>query len=100
MIKVLAAFCCGYPVLILDEPTNGLDEEARQSLIEALIAMKKTTPCTLFVSSHDFEFIHRITDTHLFMFGKDQVEMRTLQDASLEQLQSAYHVIKNGGDRL
>lgn len=99
MIKVLAAFCCGYPVLILDEPTNGLDEEARQNLIDALIAMKKTTPCTLFVSSHDFEFIHRITDTHLFMFGKDRVEMRTLHDASLEQLQSAYHAIKNGGNR-
>lgn len=99
MIKVLSVFACGYPILILDEPTNGLDEEARQNLIESLIVMKNKTSCTLFVSSHDFEFVHRITDTHLFMFGKDQAQLKTLPDATLEQLQTTYHAIKNGGSQ-
>ncbi|EOS60501.1 hypothetical protein C815_01363 [Firmicutes bacterium M10-2] len=96
MTKVLSCFASGYPVLILDEPTNGLDEESRSRLIETIGRMKEKAACSLFVSSHDLGFIHQITDTHLFLFGNDKAELKTMPNATLDALQAAYHTIKGG----
>jgi zinc transport system ATP-binding protein len=49
-------------LLLLDEPTAGLDESAVQILDELLLAAKATGRTTVFMVSHDLEQVRRLAD--------------------------------------
>lgn len=49
-------------VLILDEPTAGLDPRGRHQLLNHVAATQKTTGMTLIVVSHDLDSLARIAD--------------------------------------
>ena len=72
--RVRLAFACmmaaGFDVLILDEPTNNLDIEAREAIEEALEAWNGT----LVAASHDRYFIKRLC-TQLLEFGLEGPKM-------------------------
>ncbi len=49
-------------LLLLDEPTAGLDESAVRILDERLLAAKRSGRTTLFMVSHDLEQVRRLAD--------------------------------------
>lgn len=54
-------------VLVLDEPTAGLDPQGRELLISRIIEYRDTTNATIFIVSHSMEDIARISDKVLVM---------------------------------
>ena len=51
----------GAPLVLLDEPTRGLDYEAKRHLVEA-IKMVQSTGRAVLVASHDIEFVAQISN--------------------------------------
>jgi zinc transport system ATP-binding protein len=49
-------------LLILDEPAGGLDEAASKGLERALTTMKRDSPATVVMVSHDFDQVRRLAD--------------------------------------
>jgi len=54
-------------VLILDDPTLGLDPVARMHLLEALVYLTRRTGRTILLSSHNIQDIERMADTLLII---------------------------------
>lgn len=54
-------------ILVLDEPTAGLDPAGRELLISRIIEYRDTTNATVFIVSHSMEDIARISDKVLVM---------------------------------
>ncbi len=54
-------------ILVLDEPTAGLDPAGRELLISRIIEYRDTTNATIFIVSHSMEDIARISDKVLVM---------------------------------
>jgi len=61
-------------VLILDEPTAGLDPAGRESLLENLCDYRRETGCTVLLVSHSMDDIARIAD-RLVVFDGGHVAM-------------------------
>ena len=54
-------------VLILDEPTAGLDPKGRDELLEKLTTIRKDTGCTIILVSHSMEDVARYADRIVVM---------------------------------
>lgn len=67
MIKLAQALAHGPRLLILDEPTNGLDPLARQRMIQTLQAIRKEGSIQLLISSHLLRDIDQICDEVLIL---------------------------------
>ncbi|WP_163655457.1 ABC transporter ATP-binding protein [Listeria sp. PSOL-1] len=49
-------------LLILDEPSNGLDEESVQNLMQQLLTLKQSQNVTIILTSHDRNFLQMTCD--------------------------------------
>lgn len=54
-------------LLILDEPTNFLDEKSIQALIDYITILKNTCKCICIISSNDISFLKLISDDYLYL---------------------------------
>ncbi len=61
-------------VLILDEPTAGLDPAGRESILQNILAYRRETGCTILLISHSMDDIARIA-TRLVVFDRGRVAM-------------------------
>ena len=50
------------PLLVLDEPLAGLDDEARAELVAVLAQLRATRPIALVIVSHDFDELAPVVD--------------------------------------
>jgi len=55
-------------VLIMDEPTAGIDAESTVRIKEAILEISQKKQSTLIISSHDHEWLSDTCQTQLFMF--------------------------------
>lgn len=69
-LALTAAFNCGAELIILDEPTNGLDRDGMKQLARDLEELSSET--TFIVTGHNLEFYENVIDT-----------LHILQDAHL-----------------
>jgi ABC-2 type transport system ATP-binding protein len=67
LIKLAQALAHGPKLLILDEPTNGLDPMARQRMIQLLKEIRKEGSVRLLISSHLLRDIDEICDEVLIL---------------------------------
>lgn len=67
LIKLAQALAHGPRLLILDEPTNGLDPLARQRMIQTLQAIRKEGSIQLLISSHLLRDVDQICDEVLIL---------------------------------
>lgn len=73
-------------LLLLDEPTIGLDYENEKSLLKLLRLLKNRYKKTILIASHDTEFIHKIVD---FVY--------VLKDGKIYLKGNKYEVFKEEG---
>lgn len=70
MRKVLLAKCFAVnpKIIILDEPTIGLDNNSKNNLIKILKTIKRRFHKTIIIASQDIEFVHQVAD---YVFALD-----------------------------
>jgi ABC-2 type transport system ATP-binding protein len=69
LIKLAQALAHGPRLLVLDEPTNGLDPMARQRMIELIKEIRKEGSIRLLISSHLLRDIDEVCDEVLILKG-------------------------------
>jgi len=84
---LLLAFCRGAELLILDEPTEGLDPVNIEKVLKLLVGFA-AEGMTVFFSSHQIFEVEQIAD-HVFIIDRG----RLLVDASLDQMKEEYRRI-------
>ncbi len=61
-------------VLILDEPTTGVDTNSAQLIKEAILIAKQKWNTTIFISSHDHKWLNQICDKRVALFQGNLIE--------------------------
>ncbi len=59
-------------VIVLDEPTLGLDSDGRRNLIRVLSTIKRRYGKTIIIASQDIEFVHQCSD-YIFLLNKGKI---------------------------
>ena len=75
-------------ILVLDEPSSGLDPIARRDILEAIIRTINQDGRTVLFSSHLLEEVDRVCDTVAMM-----CDGRIIETMTIEQLESRYREI-------
>lgn len=78
-------------VLILDEPTTGVDTNSAQLIKEAILSAKQKYNTTIFISSHDHNWLNHICDKRIGLFQGKLVE-----NGSVNLLFAPWSKDKNG----
>lgn len=61
-------------VLILDEPTTGIDTNSAQLIKEAILTAKQKWNTTILISSHDHKWLNQICDKRVVLFQGNLIE--------------------------
>ncbi|HSJ53517.1 MAG TPA: ABC transporter ATP-binding protein [Anaerolineae bacterium] len=72
---IAMALSCEPDLLILDEPTTGLDVLARRELFELLAGLRARQRTTLIVISHDLGDLARLTDCTAVLYAGHLIEL-------------------------
>jgi len=88
-LALLLALCRGAELLVLDEPTEGLDPAATEAVLQALVADVASEGTTVFLSSHQIADVDQIAD-HLAIIDRG----RALVAGSLDDLRHRFRRIQ------
>src|SRR5580692_3161864 len=80
LIKLAQALAHGPKLLILDEPTNGLDPMARQRMIQLVKEIRKEGSVKLLISSHLLRDIDEICDEVLILKDGRVAALRNIEE--------------------
>jgi len=78
-VAILANILLEPKILILDEPSNGLDIEAKEMLLNLIININKLNNTTILIASHDVDFIRKSAD-RIVILNKGRVQDILLND--------------------
>ena len=84
-LTLLLAACRGAELLILDEPTEGLDPAATEDLLRELVTICVTQGTTVFFSSHQLSEVDQIAD-HVAIIDRGH----TIVEGALDDLKVRY----------
>lgn len=87
-LGLLLGICRGAELLILDEPTEGLDPVATEKVLELIVSMV-SNKTTVFFSSHQIHEVEQIAE-HICIIHKG----RLLVESTIDQLKENYRRIK------
>jgi ABC-2 type transport system ATP-binding protein len=85
----LLALCAGAELVILDEPTAGLDPVATEELLQLLVGRVAGDGATVLLSTHQLADVEQIAD-HVAIVDHG----RTLVDAPLDDLRASYRRVQ------
>jgi len=84
-LMLLLAICRGADLLILDEPTDGLDPAAVEDVLRELVSIAAATETTMFFSSHQLGEVDCIAD-HIGIIDQG----RMIVSGSLDDLKASH----------
>jgi peptide/nickel transport system ATP-binding protein len=76
-VAIAMALACGPELLLLDEPTTGLDVTTQAGILELLDALRRETGMAMVCVSHDIGVLARLTARVAVMYAGRIVEDRT-----------------------
>ena len=88
-LALLLALCHGADLLVLDEPTTGLDPAATEDVLQALVGHAAERGTTVFFSSHQLADVEQIAD-HVAIIDRG----RTVVTGALDDLRQNYRRIQ------
>jgi ABC-2 type transport system ATP-binding protein len=88
-LALLLALCHGAELLILDEPTAGLDPAMAESVLQALVSHVSGEGSTVFFSSHQLSEVEQIAD-HVAIIEAGQ----TVAAGALDDLRAKYQRVQ------
>ena len=88
-LALLLALCRGADLLVLDEPTTGLDPAATEDVLQALVGHAAEHGTTVFFSSHQLGDVEQIAD-HVVIIDRG----RTAVTGNLDDLKQGYRRIQ------
>ena len=88
-LMLLLAICRGADLLILDEPTDGLDPAATEEVLRELVALSAEGGITIFFSSHQLAEVEQIAD-HVSIIDRG----RAVITDSLDDLKMKYQRVR------
>lgn len=71
-LAIASIICTNPDVIILDEPSIGLDSHGKDNLIKLLRKLKNKENKTIIIVSHDSEFIYKAAD-YIFILDKGKI---------------------------
>ena len=99
----LAQAILGFPeIIILDEPTSGIDPAGVQEFIELIRWLSKEKGLTVLFSSHHLDQVQKVCDrVGLFSNGKilALIDMTELKDKKQELSDIYNHYFEEGGEQ-
>ena len=84
-LMLLLAISRGAELLILDEPTDGLDPAAIEDVLKELVALTASSEITIFFSSHQLSEVEKIAD-HIGVIDRG----RLVVSGSLDDMKASY----------
>ena len=93
-LALLLALARGAELLLLDEPTEGLDPSMNEEALQALVSQVAEQGTTVFFSSHQLASVEQIAD-HVCIIDQG----RTVVSDSLDELKASYrrvHLVFDG----
>jgi ABC-2 type transport system ATP-binding protein len=93
-LMLLLAIARGADLLLLDEPTEGLDPSAVEDVLKELVSITALNGTTIFFSSHQLEEVERIAD-HVCIIDRG----KAVVVGALDDLKSQYQRIQIVVDR-
>jgi len=92
---VLALILCSSPdVLIMDEPTRGLDYQAKSILVDTLVSYSRNLGKCVLIATHDVELVAEVADRVVFLADGDVVADGATLDVLLSSPAFAPQVAK------
>jgi ABC-2 type transport system ATP-binding protein len=88
-LALLLALCRGAELLILDEPTAGLDPAMTEEVLQALVRHVASEPLSVFFSSHQIAEVEQIAD-HVAIIHRG----RTARSGSLDDLRASFRRVQ------
>jgi ABC-2 type transport system ATP-binding protein len=88
-LMLLLAICRGADLLILDEPTDGLDPAATEDVLRELVDIAALSETTMFFSSHQLAEVDRIAD-HIGIIDHGKM----IVTGSLDDLKAQYQRVQ------
>ena len=90
---ILCGLCSNMKLMILDEPSIGLDIDSIMELKNVLLKVTEEVNTTLIISSHDIEFLSDLCQKYIFIFnGKNVFESNIKMEE--ESIKKAYKSMK------
>jgi len=93
-LALLLALCRNADLLVLDEPTTGLDPAATEDVLQALVGHAADRGCTVFFSSHQLAEVDQIAD-RIAIVDRG----RSVLAGALDDVRAAYRRIELVFDR-
>lgn len=94
-LSIAAAMCHNPKLLILDEPTGGLDPLVRDEILDMFLEFLQDESRSILLSSHITSDLDKIADT-IALLDKGRLVFHEEKDALLD----SYAVVKGGSDQL
>jgi len=79
-LQLLLALCIRPELLIMDEPTLGLDPIMRYKFLQTLVLEVAQSNITIFFSSHNLSEVERICDTVAFIKNGQLIELKKMEE--------------------
>lgn len=90
-VAITAALLHEPQIIILDEPSNGLDLESRSMLIKGIKHIKNSLGMTVLITSHDLDFLRKIVDRFVVLNDGEVVEsFMNYSDYTNDYLENRY----------
>lgn len=88
-LSLLLALCRGAELLVLDEPTDGLDPAAVEDVLRILAGLAGESGTTVFFSSHSLAEVEQIAD-HIAIVEQGRAHLT----GSLDEIKASHHHVR------
>lgn len=83
-LSIMTAICHGAKLLIMDEPTTGLDPVARDEIVNIIFEFTREEDCSVLISSHIVSDLEKLCD-YICLIDNGQIQFIEEKDEILEK---------------